>query len=273
MRLPFTTSFLCAALLTHGQYGSFDPQAVEAARNSNTIVLLDPAESEFNQEMRAAVSRSWSFTRNTEFLTITDLASMPVDPSRTYLSKTAHNNADGSTTYRLAFVQGWRHAQGSKLGLQELALTNVPPEQELAYMDIAPDQLQGPGATAVHLYIKQLQHHLERVAKGLLNSMADADAFYAERHADVGSLELWIGRDRSENDASTLPPKTSEELQQAARDALAGVAIGELLYQQGGMAPRTTLRVFHARTGELLYLRIVDGNGRFTRADLRAMGH
>jgi hypothetical protein len=51
------------------------------------VVLRDAGDSPYNSALLNAVKAHWKFTSSTDFGTVTDLATTPLDPTKTYLAK------------------------------------------------------------------------------------------------------------------------------------------------------------------------------------------
>lgn len=255
--LPF---FLCA------QYGTFDKKAVANAKGSTTIMLQDAGDSPYNRELMNAVKAHWKFTNSTDFGTITDLASAPVDPAKTYLMKLRKSDAEKHDATFLALVQGWKMKKGETLKVENNAVTNVPAEQEIASIMIDAKLMDNGGSAMLNVYVKNLQDYLKQVETGKITDKTTADRLYASRNRLVKEMELWVAKDQLDKSFADLsaiqvtykqPVKLMDysQLMAAAAKGQPGVALADVVITGDYKTKWCFRRVFNASTGELMYLR------------------
>jgi hypothetical protein len=263
--LPFLSA-LALSLPLAAQYGTFDTKLVTAAKGTTTVVLLDQGDSPYNRTLTDAVRAHWKFTGSTDFLPITDLARMPVDPTKTYLVKTRRTDAEKHDAFFLTLIQGWKPKKGENLIAEDNAVINMPPEQELASIMLDPAVVGGDGSALLNLYVKTIQDYLKQVETGKIKDKATADRLYSGRNRFVKEMDLWIARpqlDKSLPDAAKIKETYSKpvqvmdmaQLMAAAAKGEAGVAIADVVMTGDHKTKWCFRRVFNAKTGELMYMR------------------
>lgn len=266
MRIPSFIATLAIPLLINAQYGTFSPQVVATAKGSTTVVLLDQGDSPYNKAIMDAVRAHWKFNNATDFLPITDLAKMPVDPTKTYLVKTRRSDAEKHDAYFLTLVQGWKPKKGESLTVEDNAWTNMPPAQEVASIIIDPGVVGGDGSALLNLYVKNLQDYAKQVESGKIKDKATADRLYASRNRFVKEMDLWIAKpqlDKTLADAAAIKQTYTKPLQVMDMNQLmaatakgeAGVAIADVVMTGDYKTKWCFRRVFNAKTGELMYQR------------------
>ncbi len=263
-------SLLLPALLLSAslaaQYGTFDPKMVTAAKATSTIVLLDRGDSPSNRALIDAVKAHWNFTKEPTFMAITDLATMPADPTKTYLVKTERTDAEKHTATFLTLMQGWKPKKGDVFDVENNALRNMPPAQELASIMIDPQGVAGDGSAMLNIYVKNLQDYLKQVETGKIKDKATADRLYAGRNRLVKDMDLWVAKpqlDKSLADLAaikqtyTKPVQLMDQSQQmaAAAKGEAGIALADAVVTGEYKTKWCFRRVFNAKTGELMYQR------------------
>jgi hypothetical protein len=258
---------LALSSVVNAQYGTFDSKAVDAARSGTTVVLQDEGDSPFNHELLNAVRASWKFTADPDLGTvITDLAKAPLDPAKTYLMKLRKSDPEKHDATFLALVQGWKMKKNETLNVENNAVTNVPPEQELASIMIDADLLAGNGSAMLNVYVKNLQDYLKQVGSGKITDKATADRLYDSRNRLVKDMELWVTKDqldKSEPDLAAVkqtymhPVKITDlpHMTAAAAKGEPGVALADVVITGDYKTKWCFRRVFNAATGELMYLR------------------
>ncbi len=77
MRSPLLLLSCFALFAANAQYGTFDPKTVTAAKAANTVVVLDDANTSYNQALTSAIKADWKFTKAFDFINTADLATQP----------------------------------------------------------------------------------------------------------------------------------------------------------------------------------------------------
>ncbi|MBS1938775.1 MAG: hypothetical protein JSS84_13290 [Bacteroidetes bacterium] len=286
MRILLIVPALLAASLASAQYGTFDKKAVATAKGSTTRILRDAADSPYNRELLNAVKADWKFTANTDFGTITDLVTAPLDPASIYLMKVRKTDAEKHTATFLALVQGWKMKKGELLAVEDNAVTNVPPAQELASILIDPKLVDNGGAAMLKVYVKTLQDYLKQVENGKITDKATADRLYASRNRFVKEMELWVAKDQLDKslpDVAAIKETYTREvklmdypqLMAAAEKGQPGVALADVVITGDYKTKWCFRRVFNASTGELMYQRdeaaLFDKKMGFIKEDFRIL--
>lgn len=286
MRQTLLLPSLFLSLALCAQYGTFDKKAVAAAKGSTTVVLQDAGGSPYNTELMNAVKANWKFTAGTDFGTITDLASAPVDPAKTYLMKVRKTDAEKHDATFLVLAQGWKMKKGETLKVENNAVVNLPPEQELASIMIDAKLLDNGGAAMLNVYVKNLQDYLKQVETGKITDKATADRLYASRNRLVKEQELWVAKeqlDKSLPDLAAIqetykqPVKLMDypQLMAAAAKGQPGVCLADVVITGDYKNKWCFRRVFNASTGELMYLRdeaaLFDKKMGFIKEDFRIL--
>lgn len=277
---------LLAAASVNAQYGTFDKKAVATAKGSSTVVLRDASDSPFNRELMNAVKAHWKFTSEPDFGIITDLVAAPVDPAKTYLLKLRKTDKEKHTATFLALVQGWKMKKGEMLTVEDNAVTNVPPEQELASIMIDEELLNNGGAAMLNVYVKNLQDYLKQVENGKITDKATADRLYASRNRFIKDMELWVAKeqlDKSLPDVATMKETYTHEvklmdlsqLMAGAAKGQPGVCLADVVITGEYKTKWCFRRVFNSSTGELMYQRdeaaLYDKKMGFIKEDFRIL--
>ncbi len=266
MRHHLLLPALLIAASLQAQYGTFDPKAVNAAKATSTIVFLDNGDSPYNRAVMDAVKAHWTLTKEPSFRPIADLATMPADPTKTYLIKTQRTDAEKHTATFLTLVQGWKPKKGDVFDVADNSLRNMPPGQELASIMVDPVAVSGDGSAMLHIYVKNLQDYLKQVEAGKIKDKATADRLYGSRNRLVKDMDLWVARpqlDKSLADVAGIKQTYTRKLQlmdhgqqmAAAAKGEAGVALADAVITGEYKTKWCFRRVFNAKTGELMYLR------------------
>ncbi len=286
MRNNLLLAAIAVSVSASAQYGTFDKKAVEAAKSSTTIVLRDAADSPFNRDLLNAVKANWKFTASTDFGTITDLASTPIDPTTTYLMKIRKVDKEKHDATFLALVQGWKMKKGEVLNVESNAVTNLPPAQELASIMIDVELLNSGRSAMLNIYVKNLQDYLKQVEAGKISDKATADRLYASRNRQVKEIELWVAKDQLDKslpDLAAIQETYKQEaklmdysqLISAASQGTPNVAVADVVITGEYKTKWCFRRVFNASTGELMYQRdeaaLFDKKMGFIKEDFRVL--
>ncbi len=266
MRSALLLALSALTLNAGAQYGTFDPKAVAAAKNTTTLIVLDAGDSPYNRTLQEAIRAHWKFTGSVDVITVNDLATMPIMPDKTYLLKTKKSDQEKHDGYFLTLVQGWKQKKGEALTVENNAVTNLPPAQELAFLMIDPNTMGGTGSAMLNVYVKCLQDYLKQVESGKIKDKATADRLYAGRNRFIKDMDLWVAKehmDKSIPDAAKakesytkpLQLMSAEQCYAAAYKGEPGVAISDIVMTGDYKAKWCFRRVFNASTGELMYLR------------------
>jgi hypothetical protein len=268
MRTVLLTALSALTTLTAtAQYGTFDAKAIATAKATTTIVVLDAGDPPYNRMIQEAIKAHWKFTKSFDFVTVNDLATAPMMPEKTYLLKTKKADAEKHDAYFLTLVQGWKQKKGETLNVENNAVTNLPPTQELAFMMIDPNTLaSGQGPAMLNVYVKSMQDYLKRVEAGKIKDKATADRLYESRNRFVKDMDLWVARehlDKSITDAAKAKETYTKPMQimsadqnyAAAYKGEPGIAISDIVMTGEYKTKWCFRRVFNASTGELMYLR------------------
>lgn len=263
------TSLLCTTpLLLAAQYGSFDANAVKAARNATTVVVLDGGGTPYDRAIMDAVKADWKFTKEHEFITMADLAMQPISPDRIYLMKVSRVDPVKFEGTFLMLVQGWKPKKGETLTAKENAFTSIPPTQELASLLIDDKGMNARNTTAmVGLYVRHLQDYLGLVAAGKITDRATADRTYAGRNRSIREGQLVIAQehlDKSIPDVAKAKEVYTSPVQVVSLPQLMAavekqdrtVVVSDVVMTVGDPKNKHCFkRAFNAGTGELMYLR------------------
>ncbi len=286
MRHTIALFALAISSALSAQYGTFDKKAVAAAKNTTTVVLQDAGGTPYNSELMNAVKANWKFTGSTDFATITDLATAPVEPGKTYLMKLRKTDPEKHTATFLALVQGWKMKKGETLKVEDNAAVNVPSEQELASIMIDAALLDNGAAPMLNVYVKNLQDYLKQVETGKIVDKATADRLYASRNRLVKEQELWVAKeqlDKSLPDLAAIKETYTHEvklmdlnqLMAAAAKGQPGVCVADVVITGEYKTKWCFRRVFNASTGELMYQRdeaaLFDKKLGFIKEDFRIL--
>ncbi len=286
MRQTLALSALLIATAATAQYGTFDKKAMALAKTSTTIVLQDAGGTPYNTELMNAMKAHWKFTSSMDFASITDLATAPVEPTKTYLMKLRKTDAEKHEATFLALVQGWKMKKGETLKVENNAITNLPPEQEIASILVDAKLLDNGGAAMLNVYVKNLQDYTKLVETGKIIDKATADRLYASRNRLVKEQELWVAKeqlDKSLADLSAIQETYKQavklmdysQLMAAVSKGQPGVCVGDVVITGDYKTKWCFRRVFNASTGELMYLRdeaaLFDKKMGFIKEDFRIL--
>lgn len=286
--MRITPLFLALGLSTtiYSQYGSFDQKAAAAAKATATMVLRDAGDSPYNTALLNAVKAHWKFTSSTDFGTITDFATTPVDPAKTYLAKVRKSDAEKHDALFLVLFQGWKMKKGEMLNVENNAVVNLPPQQELASVMIDAKLLDNGGSAMLNVYVKNLQDYLKHVAEGKITDKATADRLYAGRSRLVKDKELWVAKDQLDKSLPDLAAikatytrqvklMDGAQLMSAATQGTPGVCLADVVITGEYKTKWCFRRVFNASTGELMYQRdeaaLYDKKMGFISEDFRVL--
>jgi hypothetical protein len=288
MRHLLSPLLLIAPFFLNAQYGSFDAAAIKAARNTTTVVVLDGGGTPYDRMITEAIKGDWKFTKEYEFMTMADLAMMPIAPDRTYLMKVSRVDPTKFEGTFLMLVQGWKPKKGEALTAKDNAFTSIPSSQELASLLIDDAGMNERNTTAMlRLYVRHLQDYLKLVEGGKITDKATADRTYASRTRLVRDGQLWVAKehlDKSIPDAAKAKESYSAPFQVVDLQQLVGaiekqdrsIAIGDMILTVGDHKNKHCFkRVFNAATGELMYLRddaaVFGKKEGFIEEDLKAI--
>lgn len=286
MRPLLILTALAASTAVNAQYGTFDPKAVAAAKGSTTLILRDAADSPFNRDLMNAVKANWKFTSSTDFGTITDLSTTPVDPTKTYLMKVRKSDAEKHDATFLALVQGWKMKKGETLKVENNAVLNIPPGQELASIMIDAKLMDNGGSAMLNVYVKNLQDYLKQVETGKIVDKATADRLYVSRNRFIKDMELWVAKgqlDKSLPDLGAVKETYTHEvkvmdyaqLMSAATQGQPNVTLADVVITGDYKTKWCFRRIFNASTGELMYQRdeaaLFDKKMGFIKEDFRVL--
>lgn len=268
MRILPTLLASSLLLSVHAQYGTFDANAVKAAKGQALVVVLDAGDSPYNRTITDAVKAHWKFNSEMDFITVNDLATQPLSPDRVYLLKTMRNDPQKFTGTFLTLAQGWKQKKGEALEVNDNAVVNLPNSQDLAYIQIDPIVMAESNTVGfIHAYVKHLQDYLKQVSSGKITDRATADRLYQSRQRLMrDNSELWIGQehlDKSLPDAAAVKAHYTKatqvsqvaELAGMAAEGRSGVAITDVVLTGDHKTKHCFKRVFSASTGELMYVR------------------
>jgi hypothetical protein len=270
----------------HAQYGTFDKKAVTTAKATATVVLRDAGDSPYNSALLNAVKAHWKFTSSTDFGTVTDLATTPLDPTKTYLAKVRKSDAEKHDAVFLVLFQGWKMKKGETLKTEGNAVVGLPPAQELASVMITPEQLDNGGAAMLNVYVKNLQDYLKQVETGKITDKTSADRLYESRNRLVKDMELWVAKEQLDkglpdlgaikvNYTHQVKLMDAAQLMSAATQGTPGVCLADVVITGEYKTKWCFRRVFNAATGELMYQRdeaaLFDKKMGFIKEDFRIL--
>jgi hypothetical protein len=266
-----TLTTACLVLFTFlnsfAQYGSFDAAALKAAKATTLIVVLDGGGTPYDRAVMEAIKGDWKFNGSFEFLTMADLAMMPVAADKSYLLKVSKVDPVKFEGTFLTLVQGWKPKKGEMLTAKDNAFTSIPVAQELAYLLIDDKTMNEKNTTQMlRLYVRHIQDYANLVANGKIIDRATADRTYAGRTRLVRDTELWVAKehmDKSIPDAakagefytSPMQLKSLPELMGAIEKQDRAITISDVVMTIGEdhKNKHCFKRVFNAATGELMY--------------------
>jgi hypothetical protein len=265
MRSPLLLLSCFTLFAANAQYGTFDPKAVTTAKAATTVVVLDDANTSYNQALTSAIKADWKFTKAFDFINTADLATQPIDPTKLYLMKIKRSDAEKHDAVFLALIQGWKQKKGDVLDVADGAVVNIPATQELASLMIDAKAVSSTNSAMLPLYVKHLQDFLKNVESGKIKDKATADRLYAGRNRSIKDMDLWIAKehmDKTMPDAAKAKETYTKGLQvmdlaQLMAAAVKGnaVAISDVVMTGDYKTKWCFKRIFNASTGELMYLR------------------
>jgi hypothetical protein len=286
MRLSAILALSTLTLAANAQYGSFDAKVVATAKATTMLVVLDDGNTSYNQAVMAAVKGEWKFTKSFDFINTADLATQPLDPTKSYLMKVKRVDAEKHDAVFLALVQGWKQKKGEVLDVADGAVVNIPATQEVASLMIDAKAVGSTNSALVKLYVKHLQDYLKNVESGKIKDKATADRLYASRNRLVKDMDLWIAKEHLDK---TIPDATKaketytkglqvmdlSQLMAAAEKGDAGVAISDVVMTGEYKTKWCFKRIFNVSTGELMYVRddasLFEKKQGFIAEDLRML--
>ncbi|MEO7081996.1 MAG: hypothetical protein ABIY71_10735 [Flavobacteriales bacterium] len=286
MRNNLLLAAIAVSISASAQYGTFDKKAVATAKGSTTIVLRDATDSPYNRDLMNAVKAHWKFTAGTDFGTITDLATMPVDPASIYLMKIRKSDKEKHDATFLALVQGWKMKKGETLNVENNAVTNLPPAQELTSIMIDAELMDNGGSAMLNTYVMNLQDYLKQVENGKITDKATADRLYVSRNRLVKEMELWVAKDQLDKSLAdqaaiqeTYKGKVKlmdySQLMSAASQGTPNVVLTDMVITGEYKTKWCFRRVFNTSTGELMYQRdeaaLFDKKMGFIKEDFRVL--
>lgn len=258
---------LLVASFSNAQYGTFDANAVKAAKATKTVVVLDAGDSPYNRTLIESMKSHWKLTGALEFVTTAELATQPISPDRTYLLKTRKTDPVKYEGTFLTLVQGWKPKKGEVLAQTANEFTGIPAERELAYIQIDSKAINEKGLShLLDVYVKHLQNYLAVVEGGKVTDKTTADRLYASRNRIVRDTELWLAQehaDKSLPDAAAVKGAYTAPCQVMALSQLAGalekqdksITISDVIITGVSRNKHCFKRIFNAGSGELMYIR------------------
>lgn len=259
---------LAAAALTSisAQYGTFDASVLKEASTRSTVVVLDDGTSGYNQAIMSAMKADWKFNGQVDFITLRDLGTQPLDPTRNYLLRIHRSDKEKHDAVFLALCKGWKQKKDEALVVEDGAVKNMPAAHELASIMIDPKVLGAEGSALANVYVKHLQNYMKLVMGGKITDRTTADRLYDGRTKTVKEKELWIAAghmDKTVPDVAaaretythTVEVVPFEQILEAVAAGKSGVAFSDVVITGADKTQWCFKRVFDAGTGELLYLR------------------
>lgn len=266
LRTLTIASFLVVTTL-HAQYGTFDANAVKAAKAGKTVVVLDAGDSPYNRTIIESVKSNWKFSSEPEFVTVAELSTQPISPDRTYLLKTKKTDPVKFDATFLTLVKGWKPKKGEVLAQTDNEFTSIPVAQELAFIQIDTKAINEKGLSdLLNVYIKHLQNYLSLVEGGKITDKTTADRTYTARNRFVRETDLWLAQehlDKSLPDAAKVKESYTAKAQVMALSQLPsalekqdkGITISDVVMTGDHKNKHCFKRVFNVGTGELMYMR------------------
>jgi hypothetical protein len=258
---------LCLSISANAQYGSFDASTVKKARANTTIVVLDDGDTPYNRAVMNAVKADWKYSGDFDFLKVSDLAMEPIAPEKNYLLKITKVDPSKHEGTFLTLIQGWKPKKGETLQNTDNAFTNIPVQQELAFILIDDKGMNEKNtAPMVTLYLKHLQNYLQLVENGKITDKTTADRTYAGRNRLIRDTELWMGKEHldqtmPEEDkvqavyTSKVQIKPVSQLMDAIEKQDKEITITDVVITGEHKTKHCFKRIFNAGTGELMFLR------------------
>jgi hypothetical protein len=259
---------LAATLLLpcKAQYGTFDPAVVKEAAGRTTLVVLDDANTSYNQAITTAAKAEWKFTKEVDFINLRDLGTQPLDPTKNYLLRIHRADKEKHEAVFLALCKGWKQKKDEALVVEGGAVRNMPPAHELASIQIDPKTVDGPGSPILGIYVKHLQNYLKLVQDGKVTDKTTADRIYAGRTKAVKGMTLMIAREHLDKSIPDMAKVKETYTHDAAienvdvllKAAVAGngnACLTDVVLTGEDKTQWCFKRVFNAGSGELMYLR------------------
>jgi hypothetical protein len=266
MRTLLALASLAVTLNVNAQYGTFDAAAVKAAKAGTTVVVLDDGDSPYNRTIMDAVKNHWKYNTAVDFVKVGELAAQPIDPAKNYLLKTVKVDPVKFEGTFLTLVKGWKAKKGDALQAKDNAFTNIPTEQELAFLLIDPKSInENQNTGMLHIYVKHLQDYLKNVEGGKITDKATADRLYASRTRLVRDTELHLAQEHLDKSVPDMAKVKENYTAPASIVALSGIlgsveaqdrtiTISDMLLTGEYKTKHCFKRIFNAGTGELMYL-------------------
>lgn len=268
MRSLLIAATIAASPYTTAQYGSFDRQAIAAAKSTTTLVVLDDGDSPYNRAMMDAMKAHWTFTATHDYIHAHDLATQPLAPDKIYLLRTLKSDQEKHDGHFLTLVQGWKQKKGETLSTTNGSFSSIPADKELAFLLIDPQRLADHQATAMYgVYVKHLQDYLKQVEAGKITDKATADRMYQGRNRLVrDENKLLIATDhldKSLPDPAAVKANYTHDVDlvdlaaviNAVQQQDHGIAVSDVVLTGDHKTRWCFKRVFNAGTGELMYQR------------------
>jgi hypothetical protein len=166
----------------------------------------------------------------------------------------------------IALIAGWKQKKGEALTVEDGAVTNVPPAQELASIMVDLSVVNAAGSAMVNVYVKHLQDYLKNLLAGKITDKATADRLYQTRAHLIKDMNLLVAQEHLDG---SIPDVTKAQetythpievvdlatLTDAASSGKAGIAISDMVMTGSEKVKWCFKRIFNANTGELMYLR------------------
>ena len=257
---------IALAVPAAAQYGAFDPKIINGAAALPTLVVLDDGNSGYNAMVMNAMKADWKFTTELDFINTADLATQPLDPAKNYLMRIQRKDAEKHDAVFLALVAGWKQKKDEALVVENGAVINIPPAQELASIMVDYKALGSDGSAMAAIYCKHLQDYLRNVQKGTIKDKATADRLYAGRNKRIKEMNLYMPPehlDKTVPDANKAKETYTHALEIVDRgksmvvveSGEAGIALSDVVITGSDKTKWCFKRIFDINTGELLYLR------------------
>ena len=252
----------------NAQYGTFDANAVKAAKGaSKAVIVLDEGDTSYDRVMKEHAAAVWKFNGAVEFIAAAELAAQPISSDKVYILKTSKTDPVKYEATFLTVVQGWKPKRGEVLKQTNGRFTGIPMEHELAFIQFDPTSLEKEGISGmVVVYLKNLQNYLSMVESGKITDKTTADRLYASRNKAVRDTEFWLAEehlDKSfENAAKVHATYTSpcqlmslSQFPSALEKQDGATALSDVVMTGDNKNKHCFKRIFNVGSGELLYLR------------------
>ncbi len=267
MRSLFLLLSLPLTLHLAAQYGSFDASTVKSAKAHTTIVVLDDGDTPYNRGIMNAVKADWKFSGEYDFIKVGDLAMQPIEADKTYLLKTSKVDPAKYEGTFLTLVQGWKPKKNETLENANNAFTNIPAQQELAFILIDAEGMNEKNtAVLLNLYAKHLQDYLKLVETGKITDKTTADRIYQGRNRLIRDTKLYLGQehlDKTMPDAAKVQAVYTSDMEivptskllEAIEKQDRTITITDVVITGEHKNKHAFKRIFNAGTGELMFLR------------------